>query len=186
MNFDSSVSLLLDDQESKRLRFRKILKSDFKTWIEFFKDARTSVHWTEVRGTPHEKTQKWYSKQFNRYENNLGGMNALIEKTSGNLIGPCGLLMQTVNDAEELEIGYSLLPVYWNKGYATEAAQKCRDYAFENNLSEELISIISVTNFSSMRVAIKNGMRLDSQTIYKQNQVNIFRILKEDWESIKN
>ncbi|MBS1577911.1 MAG: GNAT family N-acetyltransferase, partial [Bacteroidetes bacterium] len=65
-------------------------------------------------------------------------MNALIEKESGRLIGHCGLLVQTVDNITELEIAYSLLPEFWNKGYATEAASKCRDYAFENDFSDSL------------------------------------------------
>ncbi|MDC3133073.1 GNAT family N-acetyltransferase [Flavobacteriaceae bacterium] len=28
-------------------------------------------------------------------------------------------------------MGYSLLPEFWNKGLATEAAKKCRDYALK-------------------------------------------------------
>src|SRR5690606_32134123 len=117
-------------------------------------------------------------KQFLRYKNGLGGMNALIEKETGRLIGHCGLLAQSVDNIAELEIGYSLLPDFWNKGYATEAAKKCRDYAFENNFSASLISIISLSNIPSQKVAFKNGMKIDKQTTYNNNEVYIFRIDK--------
>ncbi|MBS1576028.1 MAG: GNAT family N-acetyltransferase, partial [Bacteroidetes bacterium] len=78
----------------------------------------------------------------------------------------------------ELEIAYSLLPEFWNKGYATEAASKCRDYAFENDFSDSLISIISLTNIPSEKVALKTGMSVDKKTIYHHNEVNIFRVNK--------
>ena len=103
-------------------------------------------------------------------------MNALIEKQTGQLIGHCGLLVQTVDEIKELEIAYSLLPAYWNKGYATEAAMKCRDVAFENKFSDSLISIISVTNVPSEKVALKVGMKKDKETVYNGNRVNIFRM----------
>ncbi len=112
-------------------------------------------------------------------------MNALIEKESGKLIGHCGLLIQNVDKITELEIGYSLLPEFWNKGFATESAKKCRDYAFENNLSNSIISIISLTNKSSETVAIKNGMKVDKVTEYNGNKVNIYRIEKPEWNKIK-
>ena len=57
-------------------------------------------------------------------------MNALTLKTTENLILLCGLLVQTVDGMQDLEIGYSVLPQYWHKGYATEAAKKCRESAF--------------------------------------------------------
>ncbi len=105
-------------------------------------------------------------------------MNALISKESGKLIGNCRLLIQNVDKISELEIGYSLLPEFWNKGLATEAAKKCRDYAFEKNVSNSIISIISFTNKSSEMVAIKNGMKADKLTAYNGNKVTIYRIKK--------
>jgi [ribosomal protein S5]-alanine N-acetyltransferase len=106
----------------------------------------------------------------------MGGMNALIEKHSGKLVGHAGLIVQTVDEGRELEIAYSLLPEFWNKGYATEAAIRCRDFAFQNSFSESLISIISKTNVPSQKVASHIGMQLEKQTIYKENEVYIFRI----------
>ncbi len=177
---------LLNDQETERLIFHKIQESDFTQWLEFFKDPRASEHWIEEKETPEIECAKWYKKQFWRYENDKGGMNALIEKASGKLVGHCGLLVQTVDNIIELEIGYSFLPEFWNKGYASEAAKYCRDFAFKNNLADSLISIISITNMPSQNVALKNGMRVEKTTMYNENRVNIFRIHKNDWENINS
>jgi [ribosomal protein S5]-alanine N-acetyltransferase len=169
---------LLDKEETDRLVFRLIQTSDYEEWLEFFKDPETSRHWIMKSDDPVVQCNNWYKRQFERYKNNEGGMNALIEKASGKLIGHCGLLKQTVDHCSELEIGYSLLPAFWNKGYAKEAAQKCCDYAFQNHLSASLISIISVTNIQSEKVARKIGMTLDKNTVYDGNEVHIFRIKK--------
>ena len=173
------MKYLLDGRETERLLFRKIEQSDFNTWLDFFKDPEFSIHWVSENQSPENECENWYKKQFLRYENELGGMNALIEKETGRLIDHCGLLVQIVDNITELEIGYSLLTEFRNKGYATEAAKKCRDFAFENNFSESLISIISLTNTPSQKVAIKNGMKIDKQTIYNNNEVYIFRIQKQ-------
>ena len=178
------MKYLLAGGETSRLIFRKIEKSDFTEWLKFFTDPTTSIHWLEEKQLPQEQCESWYQKQFWRYENEMGGTNALIEKSSGKLIGHCGLLVQIVDDRTELEIGYSLLSEFWGKGYASEAAIRCRDYAFENNLSESLISIISLTNIPSQQVALKNGMAIEKETIYKDNRVYIFRIDKSDWKKI--
>ena len=105
-------------------------------------------------------------------------MNALIEKNTGNMVGHCGFLKQNADNNGETAIAYSLLPQYRHKGYATEAAIKCRNYAFKNMLASSLISIISITNIPSQQVAVKVGMTIDKTTTYKGNEVNIFRIFK--------
>lgn len=172
------MKYLLNGEESERLLFREILVSDFEEWIAFFKTPETSKHWISTKDEPEVACTKWYERQFERYKNNEGGMNALIDRTSCRLIGHCGLLKQTVDNISEIEIAYSLLPAFWNFGYATEAAKKCKDYAFENYLTPSLISIISLTNIQSERVAIKVGMALNKTTVYGENNVNIFRINK--------
>ncbi len=178
------MKYILDKEETIRLRFRLIENSDFSSWINFFKDPSSFKHWIEQRQDPEIECRKWYEKQENRYASDLGGMNALVEKSTGNLIGYSGLLIQYVDDKEELEVAYSLLPAYRNKGYATEAAHRCRDYAFENNFTDSVISIVSITNTPSSNVAVKNGMLLEKQTSYRENQVNIFRIEKSNWKKM--
>lgn len=106
-------------------------------------------------------------------------MNALIEKQTGKLVGHCGLLVQTVDDETELEIGYSLLPAFWSRGYATEAARTCKNFAFANTLAESLISIISKTNIASQKVARANGMTIDKETTYHDVPVYIYRIIAQ-------
>ena len=177
------MKYLLENQETARLKFRKITNSDFNSWLEFFKHPSSFEHWIAQLGEPDVECKKWFDRQAERYEKNEGGMNALIEKQSGELIGYCGLLVQTVDQKRELEVGYSLLPDFRNKGYATEASRKCIDFAFGNNFADSLISIVSLTNTPSANVAIKNGMKIEKQAVYKENQVNIFRIYKSDWSN---
>jgi [ribosomal protein S5]-alanine N-acetyltransferase len=171
------MNYLLHGQQTTRLNFRSVLESDYNAWLKFFQDPNTSLHWVEEKESA-DACKNWYKKQVWRYENNMGGMNALIEKSSGLLIGHCGLLVQIVDGVTELEIGYSLLPEFWGKGYALEAAVKCKHYAFENDLAESLISIISLSNIPSQKVALKNGMLVEKETTYKGNKVLIYRINK--------
>lgn len=170
------MGLLLNGEETKRLKFRNVLSSDFEAWLPFHEDPRSTQYWEGLPKDPKLACREQFDRVFERYEKKLGGMNALIHKSNGNLVGICGLLVQTVDGQQELEIGYSILPKYWKQGYATEAATKCRQYAFENNLVDSLISIIHVDNIPSQKVALKNGMHLDKTTFYKDNPVHIFRI----------
>jgi ribosomal-protein-alanine N-acetyltransferase len=178
------MKFLLDREETARMHFRIIERSDFASWLPFFQNPDSFRYWNMQRQAPEIECRQWYDKQFDRYDQDTGGMNVLIEKSSGNLIGHCGLLVQNVDGCGELEIGYSLLPAFWSMGFASEAASKCRDVAFDRGYSSSLISIISLANTPSARVAEKNGMAIDKQTVYNNNEVNIFRITVEQWKSI--
>ena len=81
------------------------------------------------------------------------------------MIGQCGLTMQNWKDGEVLEIGYLFERAYWHKGYATEAAQACKKYAFETLNAAEVCSIIRDTNTASQNVAIRNGMTVKDKWI---------------------
>jgi RimJ/RimL family protein N-acetyltransferase len=172
----------LEGQQTERLIFRKVEQSDFETWLEFceYPNSLKYIFTQEQLAVedPVERCKIWFTRVFNRYEKELGGMNALIDKQTNEYVGQCGLLIQTIDDLEELEVGYSLMPQHRGKGYAIEAAMKCRDFAFENNYRESLISTIHVDNIDSKKVAIKNGMYLDKTIMSHGDLVDIFRINK--------
>lgn len=92
---------------------------------------------------------------------------ALILREEHRLIGYCGFYRQIVDEMEEIEIGYRLHPDYWNRGLATEAARAVHDYAFSVLKLERVISLIHPDNRPSRRVAEKNGMTLEKETIFR-------------------
>ncbi len=169
------MKYLLDGEESQRLIFRKVQKTDFEAWLPFHQEPLSALYFAGYKEEPETACKHWFDKIFHRYENDLGGLNALISKETGKLIGMCGLLIQTVDDIEELEIGYSILPEYWKKGYATEAANKCREFATNHQLRSSIISIIHIDNIGSQKVALNNRMHLDKTTTYKGIPVHIYR-----------
>lgn len=177
------MKYLLTHQQTPRLNFRKLKPSDFEIWLELFKDGHTAkMLGMDGFKTPEERCEKWFEWTFHRYENNLGGQNVLILKETDQLIGQCGLLVREVENDFELEIAYSILPQFRGQGFAIEAARKCRDFAFENDFHNRLISIIHPENKDSKNVALKNGMTFKKQSDYSGNTMDLFQIEKTAWK----
>ncbi|MEO8440369.1 MAG: GNAT family N-acetyltransferase [Spartobacteria bacterium] len=99
---------------------------------------------------------------------------AMILREEDRLIGFCGFFRQVVDETDEIEIGYRLHPVYWNRGLATEAARAVRDYAFNVLKLERVISLIHPDNHASRRVTEKNGMTLEKETVFRGFPTQVF------------
>lgn len=148
---------------------------DFDAWLPLFESDEVATFLEmDTKLTQTESYELWFKKSAHRAENNLGNMNVLIDKETGRFVGQAGLLVQSVKGEERLEIGYSILPEFWGKDFAIEAAQKFKQYAFENNLASTLISQFHINNVRSEKVARKNGMILEKQV----GDFNIFGIFK--------
>jgi len=107
--------------------------------------------------------ENWIFRNLGRYRQDGHGLWAMILKSSGELIGDCGLTVQPVDGTNEIEIGYHVRRDHWGKGLAPEAACACRDFGFARLPVERIISLIRPENLQSRRVAEKNGM-----TVWKE------------------
>lgn len=56
------------------------------------------------------------------------------------------------------EIGWRISDRFWHKGYATEAAKACLDYAREKQLCDKLYSFTAIPNIPSENVMKRIGM----------------------------
>ena len=104
------------------------------------------------------------------------GYRAVVLKESGRLIGRCGLSSYLAHyiQAEdgrylddpcipvEVELGYDLASDHWGRGYATEAARKMVDYAFEELRLRRIVSITGDDNRRSIALMKRLGMTITS------------------------
>jgi ribosomal-protein-alanine N-acetyltransferase len=166
-----------DQLESRRLITRFITAKDVIPWTEFFKSPEAiELFPTFGLHTIEERVQHWIVRQLIRYSENRYGLQMLIHKETGELIGQCGLLLQEVDGIKELEVGYHIISKHWGNGYAPEAARLFLDFAVEHDLADSVISIIDIRNSKSIRVAEKNGLQRDKQTRWMEKDVFIYRI----------
>ncbi|MFC2096637.1 GNAT family N-acetyltransferase [Bacteroidota bacterium] len=174
-------------KDTERLLVRKLEESDIDLWRAFFINNPSLPYLgIDETHTPEQNAREWIEMQFKRYEEKRFGHHALITKDTNEFIGMCGLLIQTIEEKTEIEVGYSLLPKFHGKGYATEASQFFRDFGFEHENLDHIISVIDIRNTASQRVAEKNGMIRNRQIKYYDLDVFIYQIIKEEWWIMKS
>lgn len=92
------------------------------------------------------------------YENNGFGLWAVVEKSSGQIIGMCGLIRRP--DLAHADLGYAFLPEYFGKGFAFEACTACIAAAARDFGMPQLLAIVNPDNTPSRRLLEKLGFRL--------------------------
>lgn len=143
-------------RETERLILRRLEPSDYTALCTMLQDAE--VMYAYEHAFTDEEAEAWLTRQLDRYEEYGFGLWAVILKSTGVLIGQCGITMQDIGGMMVPEIGYLFAKEYWHRGYAAEASSACREYGFETLGMAELYSIVRENNLPSRRVAERNGM----------------------------
>ena len=107
-----------------------------------------------------EEAQAWINWNKSNYVEHGHGL-WIIETKAGEFAGDCGLTWQVVNGRPELEVGYHVRAELQGRGYATEAATACRDFARDVLGAGHLVAIIHPDNRASRRVAEKIGLEFE-------------------------
>lgn len=145
--------------ETERLIIREMVQSDLGALCKILCDEQVMRAAYESAFSV-EEAQNWMNRHFKRYEEYGFGLWAVVLKETNEMIGQCGLTIQSWRERELLEIGYLFQKAYWHKGYATEAAIACKEYAFSVLNASSVYSIIKDTHIASQKVAVRNGMKI--------------------------
>jgi ribosomal-protein-alanine N-acetyltransferase len=143
--------------ETNRLILRQMEQNDYSDLAEILQDEE--VMYAYEGAFSDIEVQEWLNKQITRYQTDGFGLWAVISKETGDFIGQAGLSMQECDGEQVCEVGYLFKKKFWHKGYATEAAIACKEYAFYRLEEGKIYSIIRDNNIPSQNVAKRNGMK---------------------------
>lgn len=115
-----------------------------------------------------------FLKNYNDYEQNGYGRWAVIEKETNDYLGWCGLKF----DGNETDIGFRFFEEYWNKGFATESAQACINYGFNELNLKEIVGRAMKENIGSVKVLEKIGMKFIKEMEFDLHPGVLYKIEK--------
>lgn len=167
--------------ETDRLRLRELSLDDAPGIFELDSDPEVvrylgraplaSVE--EARQRIAERMLADYARHgFGRWAMQLKGASPaeLTESEPGGaFVGVAGL--KWLSELNEVDIGYGLLPRYWGRGLATEAARAAIDYGFRTFGLSRVIGLVDPPHAASIRVLEKCGLVYEQVVEYRGQEV---------------
>ena len=175
--------------ETERLILREIEEDDWESVHRYAREPAVGrfLIWgpnTEQQTKNHVRDLQAFRLEDPRKRAVLG----IVIKDSGEFIGGVGLTRLSA-DASEAEVGYSLHPDHWGRGYATEAARAMIGLGFGEWRLHRVIARCDPENIGSARVMEKCGMRREGHfrkcTMCKgewRDRV-LYAILEDEWKT---
>ena len=144
--------------ETERLILRTIDPvRDFEPWAIAMADERT-VRFTGGQVLDRALAWRNMAAMIGHWEIRGYGFFSLENRKTGEWLGRVGPWFPEGWPAPE--VGWTISPDHWGKGYATEAGHACIEYAFQTLGWQRVIHVILKDNVRSAAVAKKLGSRL--------------------------
>ncbi len=146
--------------ETERLRLRPWQLDDYSSLKAFYAQEANAKYVGGVKGND----ESWRALALHIGHWHLKGFGywAVVEQNSGEFVGCVGLWQSA--GWPELELGYWLMPEHQGKGFAKEAALRCKAYAQNEMSASSLVSYIDPSNIPSIKLAESMGASFE-QTI---------------------
>lgn len=169
---------------TSRLYLRKMNEEDFTSLYEVFGDKENMKYYPYI--FDEGRVRNWIMRNIERYRVFGFGLWAVVHKETGKVISDCGITMQNINGFIVPEIGYHIHRQFQRKGYAKEASEKCRDWAFENTPFNLLYSYMKKANAASSATARAIGMTLVGDYIDAESEhTEIYAITRQEWQALR-
>ena len=163
--------------ETERLILRLLDENDIEAIYAMRSDEDVMRFIREPQNR--NESANWVELVSSRWEKEQIGFCAIIEKSSGEFTGWCGLWQ--LKETDELEIGYAVAKKFWGKGLATEAAIRFLSYGFEKLEPEKIVAVAQPENVASRRVMEKLGMSYDYTGKFYGRDLVHYSITKEEF-----
>lgn len=142
--------------ETDNLMLRRYADDDVDALHGILSDPETMRFWPSPFTI--ERVREWIVRSLRSYEELGFGRYPVLLRETGEIIGDCGILRVRVAGETVNDLGYIFHRDHWGRGYATEASEALKRYAFDTLGLEALHANMAYDHSASRRVAEKLGM----------------------------
>ncbi len=102
------------------------------------------------------------------------GRWAVDEKDTGRFVGSFAIIPIPFQP-HRTQLGYSLIPPVWGKGYATELTVAGLSFFLRESILPEIYGVVEPENVASIRVLEKAGFRFLENAAYEGKELQVLR-----------
>lgn len=145
--------------KSERLGFRNWNENDKPKMGIINSDPKVMEHFPSIPTS--DQTNQFIDRMKQQFSKNGFCYFAVDKLENGEFIGFIGIAEQNFESdfTPCVDIGWRLAQKEWGKGFATEGAKKCLDFAFDEIGLKNIKSICPIVNDKSENVMKKIGMK---------------------------
>ena len=158
--------------ETERLILRNWQESDVAPFVEMNHDPEVMKYFPAILSA--DETKILVMRIKSHFKEHGFGLFAVELKSEKKFIGFTGLAIPTfeAHFTPAVEIGWRLASKYFGQGYATEAARKVLEFAFNELKLKEIVSFTAMVNKPSINVMKKIGMTHDSKDDFQHPKLD--------------
>jgi RimJ/RimL family protein N-acetyltransferase len=149
--------------------------------------AEESFWWYPLRGAMSKQdTAGFLERVMARYDSDGFGIEALLDRASGAMIGWAGLAVPHFlpQILPAVEVGWRLAGPWRGRGLATEAGAAAVEFGFTTGGLDRIVSIYEPENVASGRVMERLGFTLHVTTTGQRGEeVAVTELRRERWEA---
>lgn len=164
--------------ETQRLLLRELKPDDAQSFFDLNSDPEVMKYTGDKAFVSVDEAHDFLSK-YDHYKKYGFGRWAVIHKTDSSFLGWCGLKFSP--ETQEHDIGFRFFKKYWNKGYATEAAEACLRMGFEELHLPCIVGRAMKENKASIKVLEKIGLKYWKENPCGGEAGVIYKLNKEDF-----
>jgi RimJ/RimL family protein N-acetyltransferase len=146
--------------QTERLILRPFTLDDAEAWLPLISLPEIIRYTGDVPARSVDEARELLrTRPLRDYAVHGYGRMAVIEKSSGRLVGFSGL--KYLEDLQEVDIGYRFLPDCWGKGYATESASVLMEHGRREHGFKRIVGMAHPDNAASIHVLEKLGLSFE-------------------------
>ena len=169
---------------TERLELRVLGEGDSEALFDYRSLPEVSRYQSWRPGAVEEVRAFARTNSLEQAEKGYGWVQLAVCLPDGRLIGDIGLHFV---DEHQMEIGYTLAPAAWGKGYALEAVSAVIDYLFTVRGKHRITGSVDPDNERSIRLLKNLGFRQEAHFIKSFRQDGrwlddcVYALLEDEW-----
>ncbi|HKE91005.1 MAG TPA: GNAT family N-acetyltransferase [Gemmatimonadales bacterium] len=158
---------------SARLQAERLTPDHLSEVRRMHRDSAVMAQLGGVR--TEDQTAAYMTRNLRHWTDYGFGLWILRERGGGDPVGRAVLRHLTIEDGDEVEVGYAFYQPFWGRGLATEIAARCVALAEHELGLAQIVGLTDPANQASRHVLEKVGLTYERDCLHENAPTALFR-----------